>query len=124
MLRLMSDLVPALIASRDWAVEDFDLRWYDETLWCVMDQGYRQRRQGSAIEGLDAAAALDPSNIPRPPKFDRRPHHGKRARSRVRTGNRSLKRRRAPTRRSNRSTGRTDFAGANIGTANRNDDTQ
>ena len=30
MLRLMSDLVPALIASRDGMLKNFDLRWYDE----------------------------------------------------------------------------------------------
>ena len=28
MLRLMSDLVPALIASRDGQLKNFDLRWY------------------------------------------------------------------------------------------------
>ena len=30
MLRLMSDLVPALIASRDGQLKNFDLRWYDD----------------------------------------------------------------------------------------------
>ena len=28
MLRLMSDLVPALIAARDGQLKNFDLRWY------------------------------------------------------------------------------------------------
>ena len=31
MLRLMSDLVPALLAARDGVLENFDLRWYPET---------------------------------------------------------------------------------------------
>ena len=37
MLRLMSDLVPALIAARDGVLRDFDLRWYpDAALTVVM----------------------------------------------------------------------------------------
>ena len=37
MLRLMSDLVPALIASRDGQLKNFDLRWYpDAALTVVM----------------------------------------------------------------------------------------
>ena len=37
MLRLMSDLVPALIASRDGQLKAFDLRWYpDAALTVVM----------------------------------------------------------------------------------------
>ena len=31
MLRLMSDLVPALIAARDGQLKNFDLRWYRAT---------------------------------------------------------------------------------------------
>ena len=31
MLRLMSDLVPALLASRDGQLKSFDLRWYPQT---------------------------------------------------------------------------------------------
>jgi phosphoribosylamine--glycine ligase len=61
MLRLMSDLVPALIAARDGQLKNFDLRWYDETALVVVmaTSGYPgQYGKGSVIEGLDAAAAL------------------------------------------------------------------
>ena len=36
MLRLMSDLVPALIASRDGMLKSFDLRWYPKTALTVV----------------------------------------------------------------------------------------
>ena len=36
MMRLMSDLLPALIASADGVLKDFDLRWYDETALTVV----------------------------------------------------------------------------------------
>ena len=59
MLRLMSDLLPALIASRDGQLKSFDLRWYpDAALTVVMAaKGYPgDYKRGSVIEGLDAAA--------------------------------------------------------------------
>jgi phosphoribosylamine---glycine ligase len=62
MLRLMSDLVPALLASRDGVLKSFDLRWYpDSALTVVMAaNGYPGAyARGSVIEGLDAAAAVD-----------------------------------------------------------------
>ena len=62
MLRLMSDLVPALIASRDGQLKNFDLRWYpDAALTVVMAaKGYPGNyAKGSAIEGLDAAAQIE-----------------------------------------------------------------
>jgi phosphoribosylamine--glycine ligase len=62
MLRLMSDLVPALIASRDGQLKNFDLRWYDEAALVVVmaTNGYPGNYgKGSVIEGLDAAAALE-----------------------------------------------------------------
>jgi len=62
MLRLMSDLVPALIASRDGQLKNFDLRWYaDAALTVVMAaKGYPGNySRGSAIEGLDAAAEVE-----------------------------------------------------------------
>ncbi len=62
MLRLMSDLVPALIAARDGQLKTFDLRWYpDAALTVVMAaKGYPGNyAKGSAIEGLREAAALD-----------------------------------------------------------------
>jgi phosphoribosylamine---glycine ligase len=62
MLRLMSDLVPALLASRDGQLKSFDLRWYpDPALTVVMAaKGYPgEYARGSVIEGLDDAAKVD-----------------------------------------------------------------
>ncbi|HTC06886.1 MAG TPA: phosphoribosylamine--glycine ligase [Xanthobacteraceae bacterium] len=62
MLRLMSDLVPALLASRDGQLKSFDLRWYpDPALTVVMAaKGYPgDYARGSVIEGLDAAAKVE-----------------------------------------------------------------
>ena len=62
MLRLMSDLVPALLASRDGQLKSFDLRWYpDPALTVVMAaKGYPgDYARGSAIEGLDDAAKVE-----------------------------------------------------------------
>jgi phosphoribosylamine--glycine ligase len=62
MLRLMSDLVPALLASRDGQLKSFDLRWYaDPALTVVMAaKGYPgEYARGSVIEGLDDAAKVE-----------------------------------------------------------------
>jgi phosphoribosylamine--glycine ligase len=62
MLRLMSDLIPALLASRDGVLKNFDLRWYpDVALTVVMAaKGYPgSYAKGTVIEGLDEAAAID-----------------------------------------------------------------
>jgi phosphoribosylamine---glycine ligase len=62
MLRLMSDLVPALMASRDGMLKSLDLRWHDDPALTVVmaAKGYPgQYAKGSIIEGLDAAAAID-----------------------------------------------------------------
>ncbi|MCW5692141.1 MAG: phosphoribosylamine--glycine ligase [Pseudolabrys sp.] len=62
MLRMMSDLLPALIAARDGQLKNFDLRWYpDAALTVVMAaKGYPgSYEKGTAIKGLDAAAQLD-----------------------------------------------------------------
>ena len=62
MLRLMSDLVPALLASSDGMLKNFDLRWYpDAALTVVMAaKGYPgSYAKGSVIEGLDAAAEIE-----------------------------------------------------------------
>jgi phosphoribosylamine--glycine ligase len=62
MLRLMSDLVPALVASRDGVLKSFDLRWYAEPALAVVmaAKGYPGTYvRGTAIEGLDEAAQID-----------------------------------------------------------------
>jgi phosphoribosylamine--glycine ligase len=62
MLRLMSDLVPALLASRDGQLKSFDLRWYpDPALTVVMAaKGYPgDYARGTIIEGLDEAGAVE-----------------------------------------------------------------
>ena len=62
MLRLMSDLVPALLASRDGQLKSFDLRWYpDPALTVVMAaKGYPGvYARGSVIEGLEDAAKVE-----------------------------------------------------------------
>jgi phosphoribosylamine--glycine ligase len=66
MLRLMSDLVPALIAARDGQLKNFDLRWLpDAALTVVMAaKGYPGPYQkGTLIEGLDAAAQIEGAEI-------------------------------------------------------------
>jgi phosphoribosylamine--glycine ligase len=62
MLRLMSDLIPALLASRDGMLKSFDLRWYDDPALTVVmaAKGYPGHyERGSVIEGLDAAGAVE-----------------------------------------------------------------
>jgi phosphoribosylamine--glycine ligase len=62
MLRLMSDLVPALLAARDGQLKNFDLRWYpDAALTVVMAaKGYPGNyERGTEIEGLDAAGQVE-----------------------------------------------------------------
>jgi phosphoribosylamine---glycine ligase len=59
MMRLKSDLLPALIAARDGNLRDVDLRWYDEAALCVVlaAKGYPDDPlRGSEIGGLDRAA--------------------------------------------------------------------
>jgi phosphoribosylamine---glycine ligase len=59
---LVSDLVPALVASRDGVLTSLDLRWRPEfALTVVMAaQGYPgPYARGSVIEGLDEAAAVE-----------------------------------------------------------------
>jgi phosphoribosylamine--glycine ligase len=62
MLRLMSDLVPALLACCDGVLGSFDLRWYsDAALTVVMAaKGYPgSYAKGSVIEGLDVASEIE-----------------------------------------------------------------
>jgi phosphoribosylamine--glycine ligase len=62
MLRLMSDLVPALVAARDGVLRNFDLRWYGEAALTVVmaARGYPGAyAKGTAIEGLAEAADVE-----------------------------------------------------------------
>ena len=62
MPRMMSDLVPALMASRDGQLKNFDLRWYPDTALTVVmaAKGYPgEYKRGSVIQGLDAAAEVE-----------------------------------------------------------------
>ena len=62
MPRLMSDLLPALLASRDGMLKSFDLRWYETPALTVVmaAKGYPgQYAGGTVIEGLDDAAAVE-----------------------------------------------------------------
>jgi len=66
MLRLMSDLVPALVAARDGQLKNFDLRWYgDAALTVVMAaKGYPgDYKKGTVIEGLAEAARVEGAQI-------------------------------------------------------------
>ncbi len=62
MLRLKSDLLPALIASQQGELKRFDLRWRDDTAICVVmaAEGYPNTpKKGTQIRNLDAAGKLD-----------------------------------------------------------------
>jgi phosphoribosylamine--glycine ligase len=62
MLRMMSDIVPALLASCDGQLKNFDLRWFDEPALTVVmaARGYPgDYAKGTRIEGLDAAARVE-----------------------------------------------------------------
>jgi phosphoribosylamine--glycine ligase len=66
MLRLMSDLLPALLAARDGQLKNFDLRWYPHAALTVVmaANGYPgSYEKGSEIGGLADAAALDDVEI-------------------------------------------------------------
>jgi phosphoribosylamine---glycine ligase len=62
MLRMMSDIVPALIASADGQLKNFSLRWYDDVALTVImaARGYPgDYGRGSVIEGLEDAASVE-----------------------------------------------------------------
>jgi phosphoribosylamine--glycine ligase len=62
MLRLMSDIVPALLASAEGQLRNFDLRWFPDTALTVVmaSKGYPgSYGKGSVIGGLDAAAEVE-----------------------------------------------------------------
>jgi phosphoribosylamine---glycine ligase len=61
LVRLKSDLLPALMASADGVLSTFDLRWHDEASLCVVmaAKGYPgEPVTGTEIHGLDAANAI------------------------------------------------------------------
>jgi len=58
LMRLMSDLVTALVATCDGVLGSFDLRWYPEAALCIVmaTEGYPgSYAKGSVIGGLEAA---------------------------------------------------------------------
>jgi len=62
MLRMMSDLVPAMVAACDGQLKSFNLRWVQETALTVVmaTKGYPgSYGKGSVIEGLDEAAKIE-----------------------------------------------------------------
>ena len=62
MLRMMSDIVPALLASCDGQLKNFDLRWFPEAALTVVmaAKGYPgDYAKGTRIEGLDEAAKVE-----------------------------------------------------------------
>jgi phosphoribosylamine---glycine ligase len=62
MLRMMSDIVPAFLASCDGELRHFDLRWYDEPALTVVmaAKGYPgDYTKGTHIEGLEDAAKVE-----------------------------------------------------------------
>jgi phosphoribosylamine--glycine ligase len=62
MRRLMSDLVPALLASADGVLDGFDLRWYPETALIVVlaTRGYPGKYpKDTPIAGLERASGIE-----------------------------------------------------------------
>jgi phosphoribosylamine--glycine ligase len=62
MLRMKSDLLPALMAARDGTLATFDLRWFDDTALVVVmaANGYPDKPQTRTVIGkLDAAAKIE-----------------------------------------------------------------
>jgi phosphoribosylamine--glycine ligase len=62
MIRMMSDIVPALLAAVDGELKHFDLRWYPEVALTVImaTKGYPgDYGKGSRIEGLEDAAKVE-----------------------------------------------------------------
>jgi phosphoribosylamine--glycine ligase len=62
MLRMMSDIVPALLACAEGQLKNFSLRWYDDAALAVVmaTKGYPGNYgKGSVIGGLDEAAKVE-----------------------------------------------------------------
>ncbi|HKG99573.1 MAG TPA: phosphoribosylamine--glycine ligase, partial [Bradyrhizobium sp.] len=66
MLRMMSDILPALIACADGQLKNFSLRWFDDAALAVImaTKGYPgDYGKGSVIRGLDDAAKVEEVEI-------------------------------------------------------------
>ncbi|HET6838899.1 MAG TPA: phosphoribosylamine--glycine ligase [Bradyrhizobium sp.] len=66
MLRMMSDIVPAMLAACDGQLKNFDLRWFPESALTVVmaAKGYPgDYARGSVIQGLDEAAKVEGAEI-------------------------------------------------------------
>ena len=62
LMRLRSDLLPALVAARDGQLKFFDLRWHDEPALCVVmaSRGYPgEHAKGTEIRNLEAARKVE-----------------------------------------------------------------
>jgi phosphoribosylamine---glycine ligase len=62
MMRLKSDLLPALVATADGVLKTFDLRWHDDAALTVVmaANGYPgDYKKGTEIRGLDAAEGVE-----------------------------------------------------------------
>ncbi len=62
LMRLKSDLLPALMAASDGVLKTFDVQWYDAASVCVVmaSRGYPgPYEKGTVIGGLEAAAGSD-----------------------------------------------------------------
>src|SRR6195952_1751378 len=62
MLRMMSDIVPALLACADGQLKNFSLRWFEDAALTVImaTKGYPgDYGKGSVIQGLDEAAKVE-----------------------------------------------------------------
>jgi len=62
MIRMMSDIVPALLASVDGQLKNFSLRWFDDVALTVImaTRGYPgDYPKGSVISGLDEAGQIE-----------------------------------------------------------------
>ena len=62
MMRLKSDLLPALLAAVDGVLDRFDMRWHDDAALTVVlaANGYPGTPEvGTEIKGLEAAASVD-----------------------------------------------------------------
>ncbi|HYE51443.1 MAG TPA: phosphoribosylamine--glycine ligase [Azospirillaceae bacterium] len=62
MKRMMSDVLPALVAAADGQLRNVNIRWYEDSALCVVmaAEGYPgDYRKGTEIRGLDRAAEIE-----------------------------------------------------------------